>query len=212
MEEQTDQAIAGLGSLAISGRLVGSLTAELLTNKASMAILGTPNLAAVAGIAENEWDRFSEVFPPTAFLSSPYIWNGNEAMDLQKLIETERESLFFKLSNGEEGKGVWPGEKVDSSKLQALLEMTKKDPYSVIVQGKLKHIPFQGFVIDLPGYKIEYMIGETDAGTHYQLLGGIIGGSNSNIVMTRFAPRNGASITSNSGTDGVFRPVVTYIG
>jgi len=47
-------------------------------------------------------------------------------------------------------------------------------------------------------------------GTHFQLLKGQPN-PEGNIVMTRFAPKNGYSVTTNSGGDGVFRPVATYL-
>ncbi len=210
METQTPEAIGGLCKLATTGKLIGSLTAELLTNKAAMAVITSPDLSSKAGIKAEEWKHYAGAFPPTTFLSSEYIWWDDEAIKLDKLMTEHRDGLYFKLSNGEEGHGVWPGEVVTNDKLKHFIELAEQDPYAVIVQKKLTHVPFEAVVVDINEFKLDLMQGETDMGTHFQLLKGQPN-PEGNIVMTRFAPKNGYSVTTNSGGDGVFRPVATYL-
>ena len=120
--------------------------------------------------------------------------------------------MFFKLSNGEEGKGVWAGADIKEEKLKELIEFSKQNKYSVIVQKKMEHIPFNAAVVDLTKYKMEIYDGFTDMGTHYQVLGSKIGDLDSNIVMTRFTPtsKDGGQPITNSDEKGIFRPVCTY--
>ncbi len=213
MNPQSEQAIAGLSQLAATGRLSGSITAELITNKAAMAVITSRELSQKAGIPSSEWSFYAGAFPSTAFLSSEYIyWNG-ELKPLKELVDSHKEELFFKTSNGEEGKGVWAGSDIKPEKLTELIELSKEDPYSVIVQKKMEHIPFNAAVIDLTKYKMEIYNGFTDMGTHYQLLGEKSGNLNSNIIMTRFTPstKSGGQPITNSDEKGIFRPVSTYI-
>lgn len=211
MEIQSSESIKGLSELSTSGRLVGSLTAELLTNKAAMAIISSPELSQKAGIRQSEWEYFSQAFPPTAFLSGYYIYVNGERRPIDEVIDKKREQYYFKLSNGEEGKGVFSGKEMTHDQLKHLMELSKKDPYSVIMQRELRHIPFEAAVIDLSRNELDILDGFTDAGTHYQMNQGILGNPTSNIVMTRFTPSNNGVSISNSGKDGVFRPVTTVI-
>lgn len=212
MNPQSEQAIAGLCQLATTGRLSGSITAELITNKAAMAVVTSYELSQKAGISTSEWNFYASAFPSTAFLSSEYIhWNGKPEL-LKSLIDSHIEELFFKTSNGEEGRGVWAGADIKKEKLNELIELSKEDPYSVIVQKKMKHIPFNAAVVDLTKYKMEVYDGFTDMGTHYQLLSGKTGDLSSNIIMTRFTPssKSGGQPITNSDEKGIFRPVCTY--
>lgn len=211
MEVQSTEAIAGLCALAAGGRLVGSLTAELLTNKAAMAVIMSPELAGKAGINKKEWQFYASVFPPTAFLSSESIWWDGQEMKIDELIKHQKDKLFFKLANGEEGHGVWSGDTISEEKLNELLALIKSDPYAVLIQKKIPHLPFEAVVVNLGKFSMEHLTGETDMGTHYQLAGGDFGYQKSNIIMTRFAAKNGATVTTNAGGDGIFRPVATYI-
>lgn len=210
MNPQEREAIIGLCELAQSGRLVGSLTAELLTNKAAMAVITSPDLAGKAGIAKKDWEFFVQVFPPTAFLSSKTIYWEGQIISIKELLNQGRDRLFFKLSNGEEGRAVWSGSEVDDSHLSKLLYLAQVDPYAVLVQKKLAHFPFEAAVVNLEKYELDLMSGETDAGTHYQMLDGKLVNPGGNIVMTRFSPTDGPSVTSNAGKDGIFRPVASY--
>lgn len=211
MFSQPEDVIAGLGELSSSGRLVGSITAELITNKASMAVLCSPDFSRRAGIPPSDWKKYASAFPPTAFLSRDKIYSNGDIFPLQPMLDGHRDQLYFKLSNGEEGQGVFPGKIVDDKKLKDLQQIAKSDPYSVIVQVKLNHFPFDAAVVDLSRYQLDVLQGWTDAGTHYQLQNGELGSRDSNIVMTRFEPSNNGVTISNGGKDGIFRPVITTI-